>query len=227
MSDLAREYVKRIDKGRVSPSAKMLLFLLADYHNEARGCAFPGIDTLCEITELTARHLRNLLGELTAAGLVRYTPGIGRGNLGQFVFLELAKAELGKGEPAAPFFDRKGEVKGEVKGEKSGIAITKNHEPGTKTLPNPPLQGGNLKSLTPRQLKELRLEIQCHLDAHKDRYGHARYDGEGNPMTPSTVREAVEMSCLRLLIPLEQAWRALEAAGIDGEARKEPQRAAG
>ena len=133
MSDTAREYIKKLATGRVSASVRSCLFFVADYHNVKQGCAWPGVDTIAADMDLSVRQVRRLLAEAQAAGVIRYSPGVGRGNFGQIVFVEIAKADT-----RVPF----SEVKGDIKGDIPGSAIRK--EPGTiEPKPLNPLSEAN------------------------------------------------------------------------------------
>jgi hypothetical protein len=109
MSDTARQYIKTLSKGRISASARSCLFFVADYHNVKQGFAWPGIGRLAADMDMSVRQVRRLLAEGQAAGVIRYSPGIGRGNSGQIVFLELIKADTG-----VPFSELKGDIKGDI-----------------------------------------------------------------------------------------------------------------
>lgn len=211
MSDTARNYVKSLSRGDrapVSSETRAFLFYLADYHDVKTGCAWPGIPAIAEDMDKTVRQIQRYLSEAVGAGLIAYTPGRGRGNLGSFIFLELVKGDMG-----VAFSGRdhslKGDIKGDIKGDMDGIAIRKNQEPLNQNLthPNPPFQGGNFvqKALTVRQVRHLNLEI---------------YESMRDPRVD--LKTAVETACARLLIPLDQAWAAVKAAGI-GDIRKSPQ----
>src|SRR5215831_18571955 len=89
MSDLARNYVKHLSRSRVSSAQKKFLFFVADYHNLRSGCAWPGIQTLADDMNLTPRQVRKLLAQCEKRGLIEWTPGVGAGNLGRFVFCDL------------------------------------------------------------------------------------------------------------------------------------------
>ena len=126
MSDRARNYVKQLPRSRVSGAQKKFLFFVADYHNVASGVAWPGLDTLADDMGITKRQVRNLLVQCVDRQLISWTPGLGNGNLGKFVFLELdAKAKEEHKE------EQKEEIKEEGKGEIDYRVIRKNLEPGT------------------------------------------------------------------------------------------------
>jgi hypothetical protein len=101
MSDTAREHVKRV----IMPwTLKSLLFLIADYHNVKEGRAWPGIKELAEVSGLSERQVRRLLKEICDRypELIRYTPGVGRGNSGSVEFLKLGKGRTIEPYPHVP-----------------------------------------------------------------------------------------------------------------------------
>src|SRR4051794_21260697 len=110
MSDLARAYVKQLGRDRVTRPQKYFLFMLADYHSVAYGCAWPSLPTLAEDNLMSARQVRRLLHDLRH--LVEYVPGKGRGNLSAYRFLELD--DFAKN---VPFFVEKRGAKGDRKGD--------------------------------------------------------------------------------------------------------------
>ena len=131
MSDLARNYVKHLPRSRVSGAQKKFLFFVADYHDVDTGCAWPGIETLADDMGITVRQVRNLLHQCQERKLISWTPGLGNGNLGKFVFLELRQKGIEfihKGERKP---EQKEEVKGEQKEEIDYRTIRKNLDPGT------------------------------------------------------------------------------------------------
>jgi len=119
MSDQARNYVKQLPRSRATAAQKKFLFFVADYHNLKAGCAWPGLQTLAEDMNITTRQVRNLLTQCEERGLIEWTPGLGSGNLGRFVFVDLRAAKE----------EQKEEQKEERKEEIPYPAIRK--EPGT------------------------------------------------------------------------------------------------
>jgi hypothetical protein len=121
MSDTARNYVKSL---QAPWHIKSLLFLIADYHNVKKGCAWPGYATLAEVTGRDQRSVRRTMreAERILPGKIHFAPGLGRGNFGKFYFTELEKGVAGdlfSGRDAAP----KGDTKGDTKGDISDSAI--------------------------------------------------------------------------------------------------------
>jgi hypothetical protein len=124
VSDLARNYIKQLPSGFVPPKVRHFLFFLADYHNVQKGCAWPGIETLAEDIDQGVRQIQRWLKIAQTAKLISYEPGLGRGKLGRFRFLELEKGVSGD-----IFSTLKGDRKADKKGDISNSAIRKNHEP--------------------------------------------------------------------------------------------------
>jgi hypothetical protein len=123
VSDIARNYIKSLPKSRVTSAQKNLLKTVADYHNIYHGCAWPGNETIAEDMNVSVRYVRKLLQQCIDRKIIEYTPGLGAGNLGAFVFVELKQKALS--------FPQKEEHKEEQKGEQNDSAIRKNLEPGT------------------------------------------------------------------------------------------------
>jgi hypothetical protein len=74
MSWKATAYVKPLktapDGALFTRSEKLLLLILADYHNEEKGCAWPSAATLAKDTLMTTRHVRTLLGRVRQKGVL-------------------------------------------------------------------------------------------------------------------------------------------------------------
>lgn len=126
MSDRARNYVKKLDNARVPGTLKALLFFIADYHDVARGCAWPGIQTVADDTGKSVRQVQRLLKQGIELGIISYEHGEGRGRLGRFIFTQLEKGDAGVTVPAI-----KDDAKGDIKGDIFDSAIRKEPEPGT------------------------------------------------------------------------------------------------
>lgn len=124
MSDLARNYIKQLPSGFVPPKVRHFLFFLADYHNVDKGCAWPGTKTLAEDMDQGVRQIQRWVKIAQKAKLISYEPGLGRGKLGRFRFLE-----LGKGVSGDTFSALKVDTKGDGKGDIPSSAIRKNQEP--------------------------------------------------------------------------------------------------
>lgn len=54
----------------LKPAAKIVLYWLADHHNESTGDCFPSINRLAELCEMSRRSVENHLADLEAANLV-------------------------------------------------------------------------------------------------------------------------------------------------------------
>jgi len=127
VSDIARNYVKSLPKSWVTAAQKNLLKTVADYHNIYRGCAWPGNETIAEDMNVSERYVRKLLQQCIDCKIIEYTPGLGAGNLGAFVFVELKQKALSLAQKG----EQKEEQKGEQKEEQNDSVIRKNLEPGT------------------------------------------------------------------------------------------------
>jgi len=188
MSDLAREYVKQLGRDRVTRAQKYFLFVLADYHNAEKNYAWPSLPTLAEDNLMSVRQVRRLLHDLRH--IIQCVPGIGRGNLSVYRFLELD--DFAKN---VPFFIEKRGAKGDKKRDISASPIRKenqNREPN-QNPPYPPLGG-----LTPRQLASFSKEL--------DRIYAAN---QGRKLSHD---EVVQAACARLVLPLECARAAIAAS---------------
>jgi sugar transport-related sRNA regulator-like protein len=153
MSDQARNYVKQLPRSRVRGAQKKFLFFVADYHSVGTGCAWPGIQTLADDMGITVRQVRNLLHQCCERDLISWTPGVGNGNLGKFVFLDLQKIRTECGPKEEQKQEIKEEGKGEIKGEICGGVIRKNLEPRTLNL-EPGDHHGNAALKAWLQIKE-------------------------------------------------------------------------
>jgi hypothetical protein len=91
------------------------------------------------------------------------------------------------------------------------IAPDSRNDSRSTTLPNPPFQGGDFvlgstsKEKTARA-RELTVRERRHLNEHI-------YESMRDPRVDFS--SAVETACARLVIPLNDAWAALSASGID------------
>ena len=102
MSDTARNYVKGLN---LPWHIKSFLLLIADYHNVEKGCAWPGLETLEEITGRDRRNIKRTIRAAEQTGKIHFVPGLGQGNLSKFYFVELEKAVTGdlfSGRDAGP-----------------------------------------------------------------------------------------------------------------------------
>jgi len=97
MSRAAQEYVLSLDGSRVNRHQHHLLLVLAFYHQASRETYWPSHKTLAEKchvndglgTKSDQRQVRRMVQELENLGILRFTAGIGRGNQGAYVFVEL------------------------------------------------------------------------------------------------------------------------------------------
>jgi DNA-binding transcriptional ArsR family regulator len=58
----------------LKPAAKVVLYWLADHHNERTGACFPSIGRLAELCEMSRRSVEAHLSDLETAGLVQRRP---------------------------------------------------------------------------------------------------------------------------------------------------------
>jgi hypothetical protein len=122
----ATAYVKGLGRDRVTAAEKLLLFVLADYHNTATKAAWPSLPLLAGEALISRSTARRLLRSLEEKRLLRWEKGIGRGVLSVYRFVEVDEnEELIKGSILTPFSDGKGSKKGSKKGVKSAPPIRK------------------------------------------------------------------------------------------------------
>jgi hypothetical protein len=215
VSDRARNYVKDLS---LPWPQKALLFLLADYHNVKAGCAWPGLDTLAEITGKDPRNVRRLIRQLEVSGKFKYVPGIGRGNYGRFYFLDLEK-EVNEN----PFCkELKGVTKAVTKGVISSSVIRNNQEPLTKTSPNPAFQAGNSNF-------KLRHRDHTRIARWIDKASAPLPDGLAGRLDGLSWTSTVQYACAELMIPFEDAKHDLllmdsEVWSARLDLKKEPER---
>lgn len=138
MSWQATAYVKELT--HVTVYEKLLLFVLADYHNTHRRAAWPSVASLAEEALMTERNCFKLLAALELPrdghphGLIRKRrTGQGRGSITEYQFVELDR----KDESDSPFKtgkdERNPERKDERKDETCDSAIRKERwNDGTK-----------------------------------------------------------------------------------------------
>lgn len=72
MSWKATAYVKELTSG-ISHTEKLLLFVLADYHNTAKRIAWPSLPVLAQESLMSERNARRILAKLERKGLLRRT----------------------------------------------------------------------------------------------------------------------------------------------------------
>lgn len=221
MSRSAQEYVLSLVDDRLSRHHAHLLLVIAFYHQEARETWWPSHKTLAEKCHTDERQIRRMVAELVAFNLLTFMSGIGRGNRGSYGFPGMEK------RTPQPSFS---ELKQDTKQDKNDSVIRRRQDLlqiQHLNPPYPPLQGGN-KSLTARQLKALNAQIQLELSRHLESFGNPKWDytDPSNPgkIEPVSFEQAVTLSCMALLLPADQAWAALRAAGF-GKAKKLPESA--
>jgi Helix-turn-helix domain len=161
LSHEASAYVKKLMRDQVTRRQKLLLMVLADYHNPARQAAYPSLKLLAEESLMDVRECRRVLNEL--AHLIERVPGQGRGDFTEYRFLELDK----KGGHIAPFNPggKGGQKEGQKGGQKEGQtanAIRKEPEPEPELISPTPLlrermereRRANLQRATRRGLRD-------------------------------------------------------------------------
>jgi hypothetical protein len=209
MSWQATAYVKTLTN--VTVYEKLLLFVLADYHNTHRGASFPSVPRLAEEALMKERNCYDLLKALEGSrpehpnGILRRRRAkLGRGEFTEYVFVELEKDASGaviekvnKDANSAVIEVVKGAPKGArncEKGAREDIAIRKSRESsGVETTPIVPAERG----LTPRQLQNLSKELQSIYAASV-----GVYDDDFN-------EKALRRACLNLCLPLDAARKAI------------------
>lgn len=91
MSWRATAWVKRLsvhpDGTPLSAREKLLLFVLADYHNDDRDCAWAGLTAIARDSLTSRRHLQTLLSRLETKGTLRIERRAQNTNLYRFAGL--------------------------------------------------------------------------------------------------------------------------------------------
>jgi hypothetical protein len=228
MSWDASRYVRKL-RG-VTRTEKVVLFVLAEYHNQKAQVAWPALPTLAADVNISERQLIRILQSLEVPredhpqGILRRArKSDGRGAITEYSFPEM----VGKGDISprerVTFSTQKGDI--------SDTAIRKEPyepelEPKNRTLPNPPLQGGNTNPsfrLTRRHHTRISRWIE------KNRQSH---DGLSSRLRGASWIEVIQHACAELFIPFEAAKHDLLLMDPEvWQARfgmsKEPQRAIG
>lgn len=160
MSHEASNYAKKLGRDQVTRRQKLLLMVLADYHNTARRAAWPSLPTLAEESLMDTRECRRVLKELEVAGILERLPGRGQGNYSEYRFPEID----GKQGHIAPFCNSRkgGQKEGEKGGQKEGQvrhAIRKEPEPKPEHTPPTPRAGG-FNRLNARDRRRVASELQ-------------------------------------------------------------------
>lgn len=71
-----------------TPQQLALLAVLANFHNDKRGYAWPSVDTIAALLKVTRRHAIRLLKDVERLGLVDIEPGGGRGTSNRYRLLK-------------------------------------------------------------------------------------------------------------------------------------------
>jgi hypothetical protein len=124
MSWKATAYVKDLVKG-ISPTEKLLLFVLADYHNTVKRICWPSMKVLAEEALMSERNASRLLEALETKGILSRVVGLGRGNTTCYRFVALD----GKDDNLAGFSDGKDDRKDDKNGVKGDTKDDKNRPP--------------------------------------------------------------------------------------------------
>jgi hypothetical protein len=120
MSWKATALVKDITKG-ISPAEKLLLFVLADYHNTVKKVCWPSLKVLAEESLMSERNASRLLDALVTKGILSRVVGMGRGNTTLYSFVDLDC----KDDNLSPFNLVKDDTKDDTKGDKPRGPIRK------------------------------------------------------------------------------------------------------
>lgn len=136
--------------------------------------------------------------------------------------LELAKrADIStKRRRAANEKHERDRVKSRANAGANAVHLHPQPQPQTsKTLPNPPFQGGNgnSRALTSRETKRLNERIDALQRQHLDQFGRQKYDDSGKPIQVINFEEALTQACQIEMLPLPSARLAAIEAGL-GEA---------
>jgi hypothetical protein len=206
----ATAYVKTLT--HVTVYEKLLLFVLADYHNTHRGASYPSVPRLAEEALMKERNCYDLLKALEGTrpehpnGILRRRRAkLGRGEVTEYVFVELEKdapaagiEDENKGARGAVIESVKGARKGArncEKGAPDDSAIRKSRESrGVETTPIVPAERG----LSSRQRHNLSKELN---------QIYAR--SVGRQIDDQFVEDALQTACVRLCLPLDAARKAI------------------
>lgn len=245
MSKRAQDYVLDLGK-RVTRHQGHLLLVLACYHQSSRETYWPSHRTLAEKLRTDERQVRRIVAELRAQGILAYERGIGAGNLCSYRFPELEKGTL---QP--PFASEKTGQKEDKKEDNPALGTSEKEDNSTpairniqsqkliqdqklqeqKTLPNPPLQGGN--KITYRTLGKLKAQIEasrrktCKLHPGARRTQSGQCWGCYAEQLPAPAFFPVEddelqEACHALLLNFDEARQALDQV-LYPRVKKEPQ----
>jgi DNA-binding MarR family transcriptional regulator len=76
---------------KLTATEKLMMFVLADSHNDDHGKAWPSLRRLAEQSLLSERQARYILRSLESKGLLRVCRGTGRGNTSEYLILGLTE----------------------------------------------------------------------------------------------------------------------------------------
>ena len=118
MSHQASAYVKGLLRDQVTRPQKLLLMVLADYHNTETQLSYPSLERLALESLVDERAARRILNELEGR-IIERVPGQGRGNHTAYRFIAIDK-EIGG--YVTPFLraGKEGRKEGRKEGQKEG-----------------------------------------------------------------------------------------------------------
>src|SRR5208282_3833310 len=137
MSWKATAFVKEI-VDNITPTEKLLLFVLADYHNTARHVAWPTLETLATESLMSKRNAIRMMANLEAKGVIKreHVQGDSR-NTTFYSFPALdSRCQIVTCEPSP------GDTPGDNSGDTQGSVIRKNGvELDNRLIPSTSSQG--------------------------------------------------------------------------------------
>jgi len=175
MSWKATAYVKDIVSG-IIPSEKLLLFVLADYHNTVKRICWPSLKVLAEESLMSERNASRLLDQLVNKGILLRVVGLGRGNTTCYRFVALD----GKDDNLASFTEVKPDTKPDTKPDKSRSPIRK--EPVSEPVLEP-------VSSTRPSLEEVKIYCRERGNSVDPEYWFDHYSSNGWKVGKNTMRD--------------------------------------
>jgi len=158
MSHQASGYVKGLLGDQVTRRQKLLLLILADYHNTETHNAYPSLKTLARESLMDEREAQRVLNEVEGR-IIERVSGQGSGHLTAYRFIALDKEIPGYITPflrAQKDGQKPGQKDGQKPGQKDGqnqSAIRKEElEPELKLEPEPEREGGTAEKQAPTNL---------------------------------------------------------------------------
>jgi len=202
MSYQAHTYV--CDLRGVTRGEKAVLQVIARHLDQRTRVARVSQEQIGADAEMSERHVMTLLAGMESRGVIaRQRQHKGRGAVTLFRFPGFA----GKGEVASSFaaVERVNSVaqKGEIRAGKGEVTSScnkerkKNQELQVKTLPNPPLQGGN-KNFKLSRRDHTRISRWIEKTDRPNDIGVGKLGGKN-------WSDIIRLACLELMIPMEGA----------------------